>query len=245
MKPKQAKPNSPPRREAQSDALEAEDAHATLRQCIVTRERYPKEVMIRFVAAPDGTLTPDLQAKLPGRGAWVIADAPAIEKAIEKHMFSRALDAQISVPAGLTRSIEALLARRCLELMGQALGAGQMLLGSGSVQGAARAGEVAVVIEAFDGAPDGRRKIISALRAGGLLGKGLSHGKVTLIGCFTSEELSLALGRQNVIHAALPEGGFANRLVAEARRLEGFRPLIPDAWTRMDGPLEPGAISVE
>ncbi|MFZ1989869.1 MAG: RNA-binding protein [Alphaproteobacteria bacterium] len=237
--------SSPPRREAQSDALEAEDAHATLRQCIVTRERYPKEVMIRFVAAPDGTLTPDLQAKLPGRGAWVIADAPAIEKAVQKHMFGRALDAQISVPAGLCRTIETLLAKRCLELMGQALGAGQMLLGSGSIQAAARAGEVTVAIEAKDGAPDGRRKIIASLRAGGLLGREPKHGKATVIGCFSSEELSLALGRENVIHAALPAGGFASRLVAEARRLEGFRPLIPDTWTRTDGPSNPGAISVE
>ena len=137
------------------------------------------------------------------------------------------------------------MARRCLELMGQALGAGQMLLGSGAVHGAARAGEVAVAIEALDGAPDGRRKIIASLRAGGLIGRAINHGKATLIGCFSGSELSLALGRENVIHAALPAGGFASRLVAEARRLEGFRPLIPDAWTLVDGPSDRGAISVE
>lgn len=239
------KPNNPRRREALPDALEADDAHATLRQCIVTRERYPKEVMIRFVVAPDGTLAPDLQAKLPGRGAWVIADGAAIEKAIEKHMFDRALDVPVSVPKELCGRIGALLAKRCLELMGQALGAGQMLLGSGAVGAAARAGEVAVVVEATDGASDGRRKILGALKAGGLLGQELNHGKATVIGCFTSEELSLALGRENVIHAALPDGGFASRLVAEARRLEGFRPLIPDVWTRNDGPSNPGAISAE
>ena len=242
---KQAKQSNPPRREAQAHAIDAEDAREPLRQCIVTRERYPKEVMIRFVAAPDGALTPDLQAKLPGRGAWVIADAPAIEKALAKNMFARALDQQIRVPDGLNRTIEALLARRCLELMGQALGAGQMLLGSGAVASAARGGEVAVAIEASDGAPDGRRKVIGALKAGGLIPRRLNQGGATLIGCFTSAELSLALGRENVIHAALPEGGFAHRLVAEARRLEGFRPLIPDAWTPIDGPSDRGALPVE
>lgn len=238
-----AKP--PQRREAPSQSPDEEDARSPLRQCIVTRERYPKEVMIRFVAAPDGTLTPDIAAKLPGRGAWVIADAPAIEKAAEKHMFARALGAEVSVPKTLCGQIEALLTRRCLALMGQALGAGQMLLGSGAVAAAARAGEVAVLIEAADGASDGRRKMLSALKAGGRLGQGTDHGKASVIGCFTREELSLALGRENVIHAALPDGGLASRLVAEARRLEGFRPLIPDAWTRTDGTLNQGTISIE
>ena len=242
---KQAKQSRPQRREAQPEPIEAEDAREPLRQCIVTRERYPKEVMIRFVAAPDGSLTPDLQGKLPGRGAWVIADAPAIEKAAAKNMFARALDTQIRVPQALCQMIEALLAKRCLELMGQALGAGQMLLGSGAVSSAARAGEIAVAIEALDGAPDGRRKIIASLRAGGLLGPKLNHGKATLIGCFSATELSLALGRENVIHAALPVGGFANRLVAEARRLEGFRSLIPNAWTLTDRAADRGEISAE
>jgi len=242
---KRAKPSNPQRREEPAQSGELESAREPLRQCIVTRERYPKEVLIRFVAAPDGALTADLQAKLPGRGAWVIADRPAIEKAIEKHMFARALDQQISVPRDLCGHIEALLAKRCLELMGQALGAGQMLLGSGSVAAAARAGSVAVLIEAADGASDGRRKMLASLKAGGLLGPGLNRGKASVIGCFSSEELSLALGRENVIHAALPEGGFASRLAAEARRLEGFRPLIPDAWTLEHGPSKPGAISAE
>jgi hypothetical protein len=241
----QAKPSSLPRREPagplQASTQELEGKHEPLRQCIVTRERYPKEVMIRFVASPDGVLAADLQARLPGRGAWVIADRPAIDTAIKKHLFPRALDCPVKVPEDLTARIEALLVRRCLELMGQALGAGQLLLGSGAIQSAARRGEVAVAVEATDGAPDGRRKLIASLKAGGLLERGINQGKALVIGCFSSSELSLALGRQNVIHAALPEGGFAARLTAEARRLEGFRPLIPDTWTQQNGPAVPGA----
>ena len=246
MKQSQAKPSSPPRREPGNDkrssAPSLESAHDPLRQCIVTRERYPKEVMIRFVAGPDGVLAADLQARLPGRGAWVIADRPAIETAIKKQLFARALEAPVKVPDDFTQRIEALLTRRCLELLGQSLGAGELLLGSGAIQSAARRGEVAVAIEACDGAPDGRRKMLASLKAGGLLGQKLNQGKAMVIGCFSSMELSLALGRQNVIHAALPAGGFANRLMAEARRLEGFRPLIPDSWTQT-GPAVPGAAS--
>jgi hypothetical protein len=225
----QAKPNSRQRREPAPHALD-ERRHEPLRQCIVTRERYPKEVMIRFVADPAGVIVPDLQARLPGRGAWVIADRMAIETAIKKRLFSRALDTQAMAPEDLCARIEALLAKRCLELLGQALGAGELLLGSGAVQSAARRGEVAAAIEASDGAPDGRRKLFASLKAGGLLGRALNQGKALIVGCFSSAELSLALGRQNVIHAALPEGGFASRFVTEARRLEGFRPLIPGTW---------------
>ncbi len=161
------KPSSQQRREAPPHSAEGENAREPLRQCIVTRERYPKEVMVRFVAAPDGTLTPDLQAKLPGRGAWVIADAPAIEKAIQKHMFGRALDVQISVPKELCGRIEALLARRCLELIGPGARCGAMLLGSGSAGARpARAGEEWRYRSRRRRRRTGRRKVLACAQGG-------------------------------------------------------------------------------
>jgi len=230
-------PRQPDRDEAPSSA---EDPRAPLRHCIVTRERYPKELMIRFVRAPDGALVPDLQAKLPGRGAWVIADAAALEQATKKHLFARALHAPVEIDPELIARIAALLSRRCLELLGQALGAGELILGAGAIDSAARHGKVKVVIEATDGRPDGRRKVFAALKAGGLVGAGPDMDAM-MIGCFSAAELSLALGRENVIHAALPAGGFASRLMAEARRLEGFRPLIPRAWSPPSGAPKPAA----
>lgn len=239
MKPSQAvKPKAkakapPPRRNPKRHASKAEASEEGFRQCIVTRERYPKEVMIRFVLAPDATLTPDLSAKLPGRGAWVVADRAALETGIKKHAFDRALDGKAQVLADLAERIEAQLARRCLDLLGQAQGAGALILGAHAVQQAAREGGVGTLVIAADGAPDSRRKSLAALKAGSFAGEGRVHHTAPLvIGCFTSEELSLALGRENVVHAALPEGGLGVRLKTEARRLEGFRALIPDGWAQ-------------
>jgi predicted RNA-binding protein YlxR (DUF448 family) len=232
-KPKTKAHPPPPRREPRRRTRNAEAGEETLRQCIVTRERYPKEVMIRFVLAPDATLTPDLSAKLPGRGAWVLADRAALEQGIRKHAFDRALDGKAEVLPDLAERIEAQLVRRCLDLLGQALGAGRLVLGASAVQRAARDGAAAVLVIAADAAPDSRRKSLAALKAGSFAGEGQRHHTAPMvIGCFTSAELSLALGRENVVHAALPEGGLGVRLKTEARRLEGFRALIPDDWAQ-------------
>jgi len=224
--PKPPKASSAPEPETPDDAEPS--PKEPLRQCLVTRERLPKEVMIRFVQGPEGDVVPDLAAKLPGRGAWVVADRAAIEAAAKKGLFARAFGGPVRVPEGFADRIEALLVRRLLDLLGQARKAGVLVLGSTSVQTAARAGEIAALIEASDGAPDGRRKAESALVCGGRYDRARPMEGALIAACFTCSELSLALGRENVIHAALPEGGFAVRFLADARRLQGFRALSPE-----------------
>ena len=59
---------------------EPEPETGPLRQCIVTRERLPKERMIRFVIGPDHQLVPDLVARLPGRGMWLSASGDVVEE---------------------------------------------------------------------------------------------------------------------------------------------------------------------
>lgn len=225
--PKPPKASSAPGPETPEDEAEPH-AKEPLRQCLVTRERLPKEVMIRFVQGPEGDVVPDLAAKLPGRGAWVVADRSAIETAAKKGLFARAFGGPVRVPDGFAGRIEALLAGRMLDILGQARKAGVIILGSTNVQSAARAADVAVLVDASDGAPDGRRKTASALVSGGRYDRARPMEGALIVACFTCSELSLALGRENVIHAALPEGGFAVRFLADARRLQGFRALGPE-----------------
>ena len=47
---------------------------------------------------------------------------------------------------------------------------------------------------------------------------------------FTADDLSLALGLENAIHAVLLAGGRADRWTIEVERLAGFRPLRPPHW---------------
>ena len=193
------------------------------RRCIVSGEVLPEGRLLRFVADPDGAVVPDVEARLPGRGLWVRAERAAVERAASKGAFSRAAGASLKSDSGLAAHAEARLVERMLGYIGLARKAGDLILGFDQVERALR-GETppAVIIEAADAAPDGRRKLHGAALASGVV--------PFVIGVFSSAELSLALGRANVVHAALKSGRIAERLVFDAGRLNGFRPPKPWVW---------------
>lgn len=192
------------------------------RRDIVSGEVRDEAVLIRFVAGPDGAAVPDLARKLPGRGLWVAADRASIEAAAKKGLFARAAKAKVSAPAGLADQVEALLTRRVLDGLGLARRSGDLISGFDKVAQAATAGQARWLVEAADGAADGRRKILAAARR--------AKAPPELFAVFTAEELGLALGLENVIHSALLAGRTADRWTEDVRRLAGFRPLFPESW---------------
>lgn len=186
------------------------------RRCIVTGEILPESRLIRFVAGPDGDVIPDLAADLPGRGMWVSADRGTLEKAVARNAFSKAARTSLQTGKGLASQLEGLLLRRMQDHFGLARRSGTLVLGYDNVLRAfASARKPAILVEASDAAPDGRRKILAAARGHGL--------EPAVLDCLTAQELSVALGRENVIHAALLPGPLADRLMLDAKRLEGFR----------------------
>lgn len=201
-----------------------------LRRCLATGQSLPKERMVRFVAAPDGQIVPDVGNELPGRGAWVSADAKAIEKVLKKGQLTKALEAQ--APAGLKDLVASLLLKRALDLLGFAKRAGLIVTGFDRVKETLDLHEsgrvkVAAMIEASDGADDGRRSVLAKAKAVEVDGP--------TVGLFTSDELSMALGSVNVIHACLlsaPAGGLHARFLEEIGRTAGFRAMMPATWTR-------------
>lgn len=178
--------------------------------------------LIRFVAGPDGVVTPDLARKLPGRGLWVAADRASVEQAARKGVFSRAAKAKLAAPADLAGQVEALLARRVLAGLGLARRAGDLTLGFEGVLTAVRGGKAAWIVEAADGSADGRGKLLHAAKG--------APARPRLLGAFNSAELSLALGLGNVIHLAFLAGRGAERWATDVERLSGFRPLLPERW---------------
>ena len=190
-------------------------ASARERRCIVTGDVLPEAQLVRFAVGPDNVVVPDVAAKLPGRGMWVCARRNILERAVAKGHFSRAIKAPVLASEDLPRRVEALLVSRMCGDLGMARRSGGLVLGfeavARAVQGTQRP---AVLVEASDGAADGKRK----LRA--LAGSSAPH----TIDCLTSAELSLALGRVNVVHAALKSGRLSERLLMDAGRLRGFRP---------------------
>lgn len=207
-----------------SSPIEAEGTRREReRRCIVSGESESEVGLIRFALAPDGMVTPDVAAKLPGRGAWVRADRASVEQAAKKGHFARAFKRQVKVPDDLAAVTEALLKRRCLDQLGLARRAGAIAIGATQVESAIRAKPLFSLIEAEDGAEEGREKLMS-------LHIGLWGRPPRAVGCLGSEELGVALGRGRVIHACLLQERLAMGWAAEIARLAGFRAIVPSSW---------------
>ena len=186
------------------------------RRDIVSGEVMPENRLLRFVADPDGKVVPDVAAKLPGRGLWVAANGAAIRTAVDKKLFSRAAKTQLTAEADLAERAEKALVARMLGDLGIARRSGVLVLGFDNVLRQLEGPKPPkVLIEAFDGAPDGKRKLYAAAHRLEL--------DCMVVETLTSAELGLALGRENVIHAAVQRGGLADRLIFDAERLSGFR----------------------
>ncbi|MBA2587599.1 MAG: RNA-binding protein [Alphaproteobacteria bacterium] len=205
------------RRARAQDSSDVSRADARERRDIVSGTVMPENRLIRFVADPEGNVVPDAAAKLPGRGLWVEASKAAIDKAVEKKLFSRAAKAQVTATADLSARAEKALLARMIGDLGLARRSGALFLGFDNVLRELQGPKPPkALIEAFDGAADGKRKLYSAAHRLEL--------NCVVIECLTSAELGLALGRENVIHAAVQPGGLAERLTFDAERLSGFRP---------------------
>ena len=196
------------------------------RRDLVTHEVMDESRLIRFVAGPDGQVVPDLGRKLPGRGLWVEASRASIETAVKKNGFTRAAKTKLTAPADLADVVERLLVRRCLDQLGLARREGVLISGFEKSAANIRSGKAAWVVEAADGSADGRGKILALAR----------HQTAKVCGAFTVDDLSLALGLENAIHAVLLHGGRADRWTIEVERLAGFRPLRPSEWDRDHNP---------
>jgi predicted RNA-binding protein YlxR (DUF448 family) len=187
------------------------------RMCIVTRERRSPEELIRFVLGPEGTVVPDIKAKLPGRGVWVTARAKLVEDAVRRQAFSRGLKANAKAAATLPADVDALLERDCLQSLSLANKAGAVVTGFTKVEAAINGGNIALLLHAKDASADGIRKVAQAAR------RKYGASCPPEINLFESGQLDLALGRANVIHAALKVEPASRAFLARCRRLAAYR----------------------
>ena len=198
------------------------------RRCVASGETAGPDRLVRVALSPDGVVTPDIAAKLPGRGAWVTADRKAVDKAVAKGLFNRAFERPVAAPEDLADQFEALLASRALSLIGLARRAGRLAMGYDAVKLALSKGEAAAWrIEALDGSQDGRGKLdrLAAKAAPDL----------RTIGCFSADALGEALGRAGVVHALMADGPEAQSFKAVIGKLSGFRDIEPFAGRAKQG----------
>ena len=186
------------------------------RLCLATREVRPAETMFRYVVNPSGKIVPDLAHKLPGRGAWVSATRAALGEAIANNAFARAFRGKGSVPRDLPELVELLLEKSALEALSLANKAGQVISGFARVEAALGAENIAVLLHASEAGADGVRKLDAAARAA-------DRPRPAQISFFRGEQLDLALGRPNVVHAALPVHPASAGFHARCQRLDHWR----------------------
>jgi predicted RNA-binding protein YlxR (DUF448 family) len=187
-----------------------------LRRCVVTRERLPKELMIRFVVGPDRSLVPDLAATLPGRGMWLSASGDVIQTARARgglgRAFARAARGPVTVAPDLPAVLEGVLIQRIGELLGLARRAGQAVAGFDKAREWLRNGRGRLILQASDGSAAERSRFLAG-----------AANSVEVLDPLPAAVLGQTFGRDHVVHVAIAPGRLGERLAMEARRLRGLR----------------------
>jgi hypothetical protein len=201
------------------------DRSATVRMCAVTRAVRPIDELIRFVVSPSGEVIPDLKRKLPGRGLWVSASHRTVAEAIRRNLFGKGFKRDVRATPTLAADTEALLVRSLIEALAMAAKAGQVVSGFSKVESALAQRQAKVLVQALihasDGAADGIRKLDAAARQNA--GNSDHFSEFPVVTALTSEQLDLALGRSNVIHAALLAGPASKTFLSRSQLLVRYR----------------------
>ncbi len=211
-------------RNLQNDTDERKLGGASERTCIVSRRTASRDELIRLALSPDGEVAPDVRARAPGRGAWIGVDRATLDAAQAKGKLnaalSRAFKQDVTVPADLGARVATALRQQALDRLGLEARSGMLVNGSEKVESAARQGKVYMLIHAADAGEDGNRKLDQAWRVGGGQRAGLVFPEDRTI-------LSMALGRENVVHVALTDPAAARRVSHAIDRWLTF--IDPDA----------------
>nr|WP_325053187.1 DUF448 domain-containing protein [Erythrobacter insulae] len=190
---------------------QADKASGSERRCILCGETLPRTDLVRLAISPEGQVLPDPGAKAPGRGAWIAPDRAALEAAMADGHLKRALmrsfkggpakddggRISLSYSDELPQQIEMALTRHFTDRLGLELRAGNIVMGSSRIEEQARQARLGLLLHASDSSADGRKKLDQAWRVGAEIEGSGQRGRVLPL---DRDTLSVALGRENVVH---------------------------------------------
>lgn len=214
---------TPPNERLNPDIAEPQGtlASGSERRCVLSGETIAREEAIRLAISPDGVVLPDPNAKAPGRGAWIAPDRAALESAIADGHLKRALlrafkggpqGTRLSYSEDLPLAVESALKRTLADRLGLEMRGGNIVLGSAKIDEHARTGRIALLLHASDASEDGRKKLDQAWRVGtDAEGTGVRGPVLPL----DREALSVALGRENVVHLGVSGHGASSKGAAD------------------------------
>lgn len=222
------------------------DIDGPVRSCVLTRDRAARDRLVRLALAPDGAVLPDVRARAPGRGAWIGATRTELEAALAKGRLRGALarafkTGDLAIPADLPARIAAALERNALDRFGLESRGGALVIGSERIEAAARSGKVHALYHAADARDDGVRRLAQAWRVGSDREGSDLKGLVLPV---ERPILSMALGRENVVHVAVIDRAAAGRLGEALTRwlhFVGSDPIRQPCGTAPQGASAPDA----
>jgi predicted RNA-binding protein YlxR (DUF448 family) len=196
----------------------------TERRCILSGDRAHPDALIRLAIGPDGSVLPDVRARAPGRGAWVGVSRADLETALAKGKFRGALarafkGEPLTVPDDLAERIDMALRQLLLDRLGLEARASTLITGFDKIDNAARRGQVKLLLHAVDAGGDGVRKLDQAWRVGEEReGSDLAGLRLPV----DRQALSMALGRDNVVHIAMIDVRAATRVRSLIDRWQSY-----------------------
>jgi predicted RNA-binding protein YlxR (DUF448 family) len=189
---------------------EAEPETGPRRRCLVTRESFDRETMLRFVVGPEADVVFDVGATLPGRGMWLSASGDVVELGVKRGVFSRAAKQQVKVPADLRAVVDDRLRGRLVDLLGLARRSGAAISGFEKAREWLVAGKAALLVQAADGSAEERARFVGGR-------------DVPVVAALDAAALGQVFGRDRAVHVAVAGGRLAGMIEIEAARLAGVR----------------------
>jgi predicted RNA-binding protein YlxR (DUF448 family) len=185
------------------------------RSCLGCRQSLDRDALIRFVLSPQGELVADIEAKLPGRGAYTCVSEKCLQAALKQRQFSRAFkrDVVTVTPDEMTGQVGGIMQRRILGYLGLANKAGQVISGSSLVSDAIRGGHkpglILVATDVSEAIGEKTELLAAAHR----------------IACFRimkKDDFGAILGKAPRSAVAIRAGGFVTQLTYEIERYRNF-----------------------
>jgi hypothetical protein len=189
-----------------------------VRQCALRRKSFREDELLRFVLDPSGHVVPDIKRKLPGRGVWISANYDDVAEAVSRKVFSRGFKTSASADAHLADLTGDLLKKAALQYLSMANKAGLIISGFAKTEKAIKSRNILNLIHAIDAARDGTEKLDRLARAVW----GPQENARRSVSGFSSTEISTALGKVNVNHAAIADGPAGRTFIRSADRYIGY-----------------------
>lgn len=190
------------------------DKKSPLRKCVVTGESFDKSELLRFVRAPNGTLTFDANNKLQGRGAYVSCNADALAAALKKNLFAKSFKEQTKTPPDMAVQIIAQIRQAALQYLALARRAGDAVAGLEKCKDFASRYRIAAVIMAEGAGEDIRNTA-----------KRIGDEPMPPITDFNRDELGGIFGRDQSVLVLIRTGGLGSKFLSTLQRYQALKTL--------------------